>query len=88
MIIAAFFQLFDGMQVVGLGILRGLGDVRIPTLITLLAYWGVGLPLGYLLGIKLGFGVEGIWWALLLGLLMASVLLFVRFHIKTKKLSA
>ena len=86
LIIAAFFQLFDGMQVVGLGILRGLGDVRIPTLITLLAYWVLGIPLGYFLGIKLGYGVEGVWWALLLGLLVASVLLFVRFHVKTKKL--
>jgi len=86
LIIAAFFQLFDGMQVVGLGILRGLGDVRIPTVITLLAYWVLGIPLGYLLGIKLDYGVEGVWWALLLGLLVASVLLFVRFQIKTKKL--
>ncbi|WP_291908043.1 MATE family efflux transporter [Chitinophaga sp. CB10] len=86
LIIAAFFQLFDGTQVVGLGVLRGLGDVRIPTVITLLAYWGLGLPLGYLLGIRLGLGVEGVWWALLLGLLAASVLLFVRFHHRTKKL--
>lgn len=86
LIIAAFFQLFDGMQVVGLGILRGLGDVRIPTVITLLAYWVLGIPLGYLLGIKLDYGVEGVWWALLLGLLVASVLLFVRFQVKTRKL--
>ena len=86
LIIAAFFQLFDGTQVVGLGILRGLGDVKVPTVITLFAYWVFGLPLGYLLGIKLGFGVEGVWWALLLGLLIASVLLFFRFHFKTKKL--
>ncbi|NSL88733.1 MATE family efflux transporter [Chitinophaga solisilvae] len=86
LIIAAFFQLFDGTQVVGLGILRGLGDVKVPTVITLIAYWGIGIPLGYLLGIRLGFGVQGVWWALLLGLLAASVQLFIRFHIKTKKL--
>lgn len=86
LIIAAFFQLFDGTQVVGLGILRGLGDVRMPTVITLLAYWGIGIPLGYLLGIKLDYGVKGIWWALLLGLLAASVMLFLRFQNKTKKL--
>ncbi|CAL1516397.1 MATE family efflux transporter [Chitinophaga sp. MM2321] len=86
LVIAAFFQLFDGTQVVGLGILRGLGDVRVPTLITMVAYWVIGLPLGYYLGITLGFGVEGVWWALLLGLLVASALLFVRFHTKTKKL--
>ncbi|WP_212001965.1 MATE family efflux transporter [Chitinophaga sp. HK235] len=88
LVIAAFFQLFDGTQVVGLGVLRGLGDVRMPTFITLLAYWGIGIPLGYVLGIKLELGVEGIWWALLLGLLVASVLLFVRFHIKSRKLLA
>ncbi len=88
LVIAAFFQLFDGTQVVGLGILRGLGDVRVPTLITLLAYWGIGIPLGYVLGIQLDYGVEGVWWALLLGLLTASVLLFFRFHIKSRKLVA
>ncbi|HVI49394.1 MAG TPA: MATE family efflux transporter [Chitinophaga sp.] len=87
LIIAAFFQLFDGAQVVGLGILRGLGDVRMPTLITLVAYWVIGLPLGYFLGVHLKFGVEGIWWALALGLLCASILLFVRFHVKTKRLA-
>jgi len=84
LIIAAFFQLFDGTQVVGLGILRGLGDVRVPTVITLLAYWVLGLPVGYLLGIYLGYGVQGIWWGLLIGLLVASVLLFFRFQHKTR----
>lgn len=85
LIIAAFFQLFDGTQVVGLGILRGLGDVRIPTVITLLAYWVLGLPIGYLLGIYLDFGVQGIWWGLLIGLLTASILLFFRFQHKTRE---
>lgn len=85
LIIAAFFQLFDGTQVVGLGILRGLGDVKIPTAITLLAYWGLGLPGGYFLGIYLNWGVQGIWWGLLIGLLTASVLLFFRFQNRTKE---
>src|SRR3546814_7851853 len=62
LIIAGLFQLFDGTQVVGLGILRGVGDVNIPTLITFVAYWVIGLPAGYLLGIVLGFGVLGIWY--------------------------
>ncbi|SFD18816.1 multidrug resistance protein, MATE family [Chitinophaga sp. CF118] len=84
-IIAAFFQLFDGTQVVGLGILRGMGDVKVPTIITFLAYWGLGLPVGYFFGIYLNFGVQGIWWGLLLGLLTASILLFFRFQHKTKK---
>jgi multidrug resistance protein, MATE family len=83
-IIAGFFQLFDGTQVVGLGILRGLSDVKMPTIITFLAYWVLGLPLGYILGIYLGYGIEGIWWGLLFGLLVASMLLFLRFQHKTK----
>jgi MATE family multidrug resistance protein len=85
LIIAAFFQLFDGTQVVGLGILRGLGDVKMPTIITFLAYWVLGLPVGYFFGIYLGFGIQGIWWGLLLGLLTASILLFFRFQHKTRK---
>jgi multidrug resistance protein, MATE family len=84
LIIAAFFQLFDGTQVVGLGILRGLGDVKIPTVITLLAYWILGLPIGYWLGIHLHYGVQGIWWGLTLGLVTASILLFLRFQHRTR----
>ena len=86
LIIAGFFQLFDGTQVVGLGVLRGIGDVNIPTLITFVAYWVIGIPLGYLLGIKLNMGVNGIWYGLTFGLLTASVLLFLRFQNKTRAL--
>ena len=84
-IIVAFFQLFDGTQVVGLGILRGMGDVNIPTIFTFIAYWIVGLPLGYILGITLHLGVKGVWYGLLSGLLTASVLLFFRFQYISKK---
>jgi multidrug resistance protein, MATE family len=80
LIIAAFFQLFDGTQVVGLGILRGMGDVNIPTIITLIAYWVVGLPVGYVLGIQFKMGVTGVWYGLVLGLLTSSLLLFIRFQ--------
>ncbi|MGN7204166.1 MATE family efflux transporter [Pedobacter sp. SAFR-022] len=86
LIIAGFFQLFDGTQVVGLGVLRGIGDVNIPTLITFVAYWVIGIPLGYLLGIELNMGVNGIWYGLTFGLLTASVLLFLRFQNKTRAL--
>lgn len=86
LIIAGFFQLFDGTQVVGLGVLRGIGDVNIPTLITFVAYWVIGIPLGYFLGINLGMGVNGIWYGLTFGLLTASVLLFLRFQNKTRAL--
>jgi len=84
LIIAGFFQLFDGTQVVGLGVLRGLGDVNYPTIITFFAYWVIGIPLGYFLGIQLGLGVNGIWYGLTFGLLTASVLLFCRFQKRTK----
>ncbi len=85
LIIAAFFQLFDGTQVVGLGVLRGMGDVNIPTFITFIAYWIIGLPVGYLLGIKFNMGVSGVWYGLVLGLLTASILLFIRFQIISRR---
>jgi len=84
LIIAGFFQLFDGTQVVGLGVLRGIGDVNVPTLITFIAYWIIGIPLAYLLGITLKLGVNGIWYGLTFGLLTASILLFFRFQKKTR----
>ncbi|MES2457247.1 MAG: MATE family efflux transporter [Bacteroidota bacterium] len=84
LIIAGFFQLFDGTQVVGLGILRGMGDVNIPTIITFIAYWIIGIPLGYFLGISMNLGVNGIWYGLTFGLLSASLLLFVRFQFITR----
>jgi MATE family multidrug resistance protein len=85
LILAAFFQLFDGTQVVGLGILRGMGDVKVPTFITFLAYWVVGIPVGYWCGIKLHLGAMGVWYGLVLGLMVASILLFIRFNALSKK---
>lgn len=85
LIIAGLFQLFDGTQVVGLGVLRGMGDVNIPTLITFIAYWIIGLPSGYFMGVHLGMGVEGIWYGLTMGLLTSSILLYWRYHIVIQK---
>lgn len=79
LIIAGLFQLFDGTQVIGLGILRGIGDVNIPTIITLFAYWVIGLPTGYYLGIELEMGVQGVWYALTFALLVSSILLYLRY---------
>ena len=87
LILAGFFQLFDGTQVVGLGVLRGLGDVNMPTFITFLSYWVIGIPVGYLLGFQFGMGVKGIWYGLTFGLLTASILLFIRFQNRTKQLA-
>ena len=68
LLIAALFQVSDGLQVVGLGALRGLEDVKVPSIVALLAYWVVALPLGYFLGFRLHLGAPGVWLALLLGL--------------------
>ena len=80
LVIAAFFQLSDGVQAVALGILRGMADVKIPTLITLIAYWGVGLPVAYGLAFPLGWGAPGIWVGLLISLTLAAILLVLRFR--------
>lgn len=77
--VAAIFQLFDGGQVVCAGALRGLGDVRVPTAITFVAYWLIALPSGYLLAFKAGFGPLGVWSALAAGLGCAALLLGRRF---------
>lgn len=80
LIIAGMFQLSDGIQVAGLGVLRGLEDVKFPTLITLVAYWVIGLPLGYFLAFELDMAEKGIWYGLLIGLSLTAVILFYRFH--------
>ena len=86
LVIAAFFQLSDGIQAVALGILRGMADVKIPTLITLVAYWGVGLPIAYLLAFPVGWGPQGVWVGLLISLTLAAVLLVRRFRrLSTRK---
>jgi len=85
LIIAALFQLSDGTQAVGIGLLRGLADAKIPMFITFIAYWIVGLPGGYLLGFTFGFGVQGIWFALFIALTVSAIMLSVRFLIKSKQ---
>ncbi|WP_226064772.1 MATE family efflux transporter [Kaistella polysaccharea] len=79
LIIAALFQLSDGVQVVALGILRGIQDVKIPSLITFVAYWIITIPLGYFLCVTLEMGAWGMWIALGLGLTISAVFLVIRF---------
>ena len=86
LLIAAFFQLSDGIQVVGLGALRGMGDVVIPTIAVLIAYWAIGLPLGCWMAFTLKLGIEGVWYGLSLGLFLVSIFLFIRFKIKSESL--
>jgi MATE family multidrug resistance protein len=83
---AAIFQLSDSAQVILLGALRGLQDVKIPTLITFIAYWIVGFPVSYFLGKEEVYGSFGIWLGLLAGLTSAAILLYLRFNYLTKRL--
>jgi MATE family multidrug resistance protein len=85
---AGVFQIFDGLQVSGSGALRGLKDTKIPMLITTFAYWGIGMPLGYALGISWGGGPRGLWIGFICGLATAAILLNRRFHRVTRHLIA
>lgn len=85
-IMGGIFQLSDGIQVVGVGALRGLSDVNVPTLITLFSYWGVALPMSYLLGFTFKMDVIGVWIGLLAGLTIAAILLTIRFFRRVGRL--
>ena len=86
MYIAASFAVFDGVQAVGVGILRGIQDVKIPTWITFFAYWVINLPLGYFLAFNLNMQVYGVWWGFVVALAFASVALLWRYNWLTGKL--
>jgi len=85
MIIAAFFQLSDGIQVVTAGALRGLQDVKIPSLLIFVAYWVIALPLGYVLAFPLGMQANGIWIGLFIGLTLTASAMVARFHRLSKR---
>lgn len=80
MLVAAVFQLSDGVQAVGAGVLRGAGDTKYAFLANIAGHWAVGLPVALLLGFKAGMGIVGLWWGLCAGLTVVAVLLFVRFE--------
>ena len=86
LLVAAFFQIFDGLQVAILGALRGLQDVKIPAFITFVSYWIVGFPVSYYLGLYTSLESVGIWIGLFTGLFVASILLYIRFNYLSKKL--
>ena len=79
-IIAALFQVVDGLQVVGIGLLRGLTDLKAPMVIAFIAYWIIGLPVAYLLGFTFEFGVEGVWISFVVGLSIAAIFFIKRFQ--------
>ncbi|HDZ05555.1 hypothetical protein LCGC14_0067410 [marine sediment metagenome] len=88
LLVAAFFQISDGIQVVVLGALRGLQDVKIPTVITFISYWLIGFPISYYLCLHTDLKSTGIWIGLLTGLTASAIMLYLRFNYLTKKLIA
>jgi MATE family multidrug resistance protein len=80
LLVAAAFQLFDGLQTVATGALRGAGDTRTPMLANFFAYWLAGLPLGYVLCFRLGWGALGIWIGLCGGLMIIGSALLITWH--------
>ena len=86
LIIAAIFQLSDGMQAVILGALRGLQDVNVPSFLTFIAYWIIGFPVCYYLGKVVDLGTFGIWIGLLTALTSSAIMLFLRFNYLSNKL--
>ncbi|MBG24787.1 MULTISPECIES: MATE family efflux transporter [Croceibacter] len=84
--VSAIFQLSDGIQVVVLGALRGLQDVKVPTIICFIAYWIIGFPISYYFGKAEQLGSMGIWLGLLAGLTASAIMLYIRFNYLSKKL--
>ncbi|MBM3520491.1 MAG: MATE family efflux transporter, partial [Alphaproteobacteria bacterium] len=80
LIVAAIFQLFDGMQAIASHALRGLHDTRMPLIIGAVGYWAIGLVAAYVLAFNLGYGIDGLWWGLALGLAFTGSLLTLRFE--------
>ncbi|MES1243742.1 MAG: MATE family efflux transporter [Acidobacteriota bacterium] len=76
--VAAMFQVFDGLQVVSVGVLRGAADTAVPAVLAFLGFWAIGLPAGWFLGFRLGHGPAGIWWGLTFGLAAVASLLLLR----------
>ncbi|MBI1789073.1 MAG: MATE family efflux transporter [Acidobacteria bacterium] len=86
--VAAFFQLFDGLQVVTTGTLRGTGDTRTPMFCHMLGYWAIGLPLGYFLGVSRGWGAVGLWIGLCVALILIGAVLLWVWHRTVRLLEA
>jgi MATE family multidrug resistance protein len=80
------FQLFDGLQVLATGALRGVGDTRTPMMWNLVGHWGLGLPVAYLAAFHLGWGVVGLWVGLALGLTVCGVVLLRVWQVRVREM--
>jgi MATE family multidrug resistance protein len=87
LVIAGLFQLSDGAQVVCIAALRGLQDVKIPSVFIFVSYWIIGLPLGYFLAFILNHGAQGIWLGLLIGLTLTAIAMFMRFRMLVRRMA-
>jgi multidrug resistance protein, MATE family len=76
--LAGLFQVFDGLQVVAIGLLRGLGDTRMPMIVNVIGFWCIGMPVSLWLGFGLDYGAVGLWWGLVVGLVIVAVFLIAR----------
>jgi MATE family multidrug resistance protein len=86
LLIAALFQLSDGIQCVSLGVLRGIADTKVPTIVTVVAYWVVGIPIGLWIASYFNLGLYGIWYGLTAGLTFSAVMLSIRFLKESREL--
>ena len=83
--IAGVFQVFDGLQIVSAGVLRGLGDTRGPMLINLFGFWLIGIPVSLVLAFRLGLGPQGLWWGFVVGLAVVAAMLLMRIASKLSR---
>lgn len=82
LVLAAFFQFSDGLQSAGMGLLRGIKDVKVPSIIAFVSYWVVGIPVSYFLAFRFEMGINGVWIGFIAGLTLAAVLIVIRFFKK------
>ena len=86
MTVASSFLIFDGLKISGEGALRGMKETTSPMIISLISYWLVGFPAAWLFGIYLDFGPVGLWYGMLLGMILASALMGIIFLVKSNRL--
>lgn len=83
-VLGGFFAVFDGLQAVCIGILRGIGDTRAPVAISMVGYWLIGMPVSVVLGFPLGLGPNGLWWGLVIGLAVTAAVLLLRVQVRLR----